>query len=254
VTPPSDVFGRDYAAAYDDLYQDKDYQAECDLMERVFKTYGQGPVRRVLDLGCGTGGHAVILAQQGYEVVGVDRSPEMLARARGLGSSVRFALGEITSLDLRETFDAVSMMFAVLGYQAGNADVQAALATVRRHLRRGGLLVCDFWYGPAVLAQRPSERVKVIDFVGGQLIRVATGELDARRDLCVVRYHVWRIEDGRVVAEVREEHPMRYFFARGLELMLAAAGFELTRLGGFPNLADEPSEQTWNVALVARAI
>ena len=44
-------FGRDYAAAYDDLYQDKDYLAECDLIERVFKTYGQGPVRRVLDLG-----------------------------------------------------------------------------------------------------------------------------------------------------------------------------------------------------------
>ena len=80
------------------------------------------------------------------------------------------------------------------------------------------------------------------------------GELDARRDLCTVRYHVWRIEAGRVAAEVREQHPMRYFFALELELLLAAAGFELVRLGAFPNLDDEPTENTWNVALVARAV
>jgi SAM-dependent methyltransferase len=250
----SAVFGRTYAAAYDDLYRDKDYLAECDLIERVFASYGQGRVQRVLDLGCGTGGHTVLLAQRGYQVVGVDRSAEMLELARGRGGSARFELGDLGTLDLREAFDAALMMFAVLGYQVGNADVQAALATARRHLQPGGLFFCDFWYGPAVLAQRPSERVKVIDSTQGQLIRVASGELDARRDVCTVRYHVWQIEAGRVLAEVREHHPMRYFFAPELELLLAGAGFELVRLGAFPNLDDEPTESTWNVALVARAI
>jgi SAM-dependent methyltransferase len=248
------VFGRDYAAAYDDLYQDKDYLAECELTERIFKLYGQGPVRRVLDLGCGTGGHAVVLAARGYDVVGIDRSPEMLERARARRSAARFELGEIGDFDLRETFDAALMMFAVLGYQIGNADVRAALSTARRHLRNNGLFFCDFWYGPAVLGQRPSERVKVIDTAQGQVIRVAAGELDARHDLCMVRYHVWRIEDGRVTTEAREQHPMRYFFAPELELLLSAAGFELVRLGAFPNIDEEPTEQTWNVALVARAV
>jgi SAM-dependent methyltransferase len=249
------VFGREYAAAYDDLYRDKDYVAECDLIERVFTTYAQGRVRRVLDLGCGTGGHAVILGQRDYEVVGVDRSPEMLRRAEARGTAgTRFQVGEIASLDLGEAFDAVLMMFAVLGYQLANADVQAALATARRHLRPGGLFFCDFWYGPAVLAMRPSERIKVLDVAHGQVIRVAAGELDTRRDLCTVRYHLWHIEASRVSAQVSEQHSMRYFFAPELDLLLAAAGLELVRLGAFPNLDDEPSETTWNVALVARAI
>jgi SAM-dependent methyltransferase len=248
------VFGRDYAAAYDDLYREKDYVAECDLIERVFKLYGQGPLRRVLDLGCGTGGHVVALAQRGYEVVGVDRAPDMLERARARASTARFELGEIATIRLGETFDAVLMMFAVLGYQIGNADLQAALTTAREHLKPNGLFLCDFWYGPAVLANRPSERVKVVDTSDGQIIRVATGELDALHDVCTVRYHVWRIARSRVEAEVREQHPMRYFFAPELELVLAAAGFALVRLGAFPNLDDEPTEQTWNVALVARAI
>src|SRR5260370_19420094 len=76
------VFGADYANAYDVLYQDKDYASECDLIERVFAEYAAGRrVKGVLDLGCGTGGHAVPLAERGYEVVGVDRSAEMLRHA-----------------------------------------------------------------------------------------------------------------------------------------------------------------------------
>lgn len=248
------VFGRDYAGAYDDLYQDKEYRAECDLLERIFTQYGRAPVRRVLDLGCGTGGHAVVLAGRGYDVLGVDRSAEMLELARARSSAARFQLGEIGQVDAGETFDAALMMFAVLGYQVGNGDVQAALATARRHLRPAGLFLCDFWYGPAVLRQRPSERVKVIDTPSGQVIRVAAAEIDAQQDVCMVRYHLWRIEDGRVATETREQHPMRYFFAPELELFLSAAGFELVRLGAFPTIDEEPSEHTWNVALIARAI
>ena len=266
-TPTAAVFGTAYAAAYDTLYQDKDYAAECALIERVFSEYGDGAVERVLDLGCGTAGHALRLAERGYRVVGVDRSADMLrqaaqrvdaARRNGQdegNGQVRFELGDITSVQLPETFDAVLMMFAVLGYQVCNGDVQAALGTARRHLRPGGLLFADVWYGPAVLAQRPSERVKVLAASdGGQVIRVASSELDTLRNSCTVRYRLWRIEDGRVEAETGEEHPMRYFFAPELELFLADAGFQLLRLGAFPELDAEPSEQTWNAAFSARAV
>jgi SAM-dependent methyltransferase len=248
------VFGADYAAAYDALYHDKDYEAECDLIERVFAEYGDRKIRGVLDLGCGTGGHARPLAERGYTVVGVDRSPDMLRRARERGTTARFELGDITSFDLGETFDAVLMMFAVLGYVTCNADVQAALAAARRHVGPGGVLFGDIWYGPAVLAQRPSERVKVTGTAGGgQVIRVATTELDSRHNVCSVGYHLWRIEHNQVSAEISEQHRMRYFFEPELDLVLAAAGFQLVRVGGFPRFDDEPSERTWNVAFVARA-
>jgi SAM-dependent methyltransferase len=178
----------------------------------------------------------------------------MLRRAAARESSARLCAGDLTTLELGERFDAALLMFAVLGYQLSNLDVRAALESARRHVRPHGLLFADVWYGPAVLAQRPSERVKVIESGGAQVIRVANGELDARADLCSVSYRVWRIQDGRVQAEVREEHRMRYFFGPELELFLSSTGFELLRLGAFPNLDDEPSESTWNVAFVARAV
>jgi SAM-dependent methyltransferase len=250
----TEVFGADYAATYDALYADKDYLAECDLIERIFRLYGHGAVRRVLDLGCGTGGHAVPLAQRGYQVVGVDQSPYMLERARAHGAAARFQQGQIGALDLGERFDAVLMMFAVLGYQHGNVDVQAALATARRHLQPNGLLFADLWYGPAVLRERPAQRIRVIDGSAEQVIRIASGELDTRRDLCMVHYRVLRIGQAGLLADVREQHPMRYFFGPELELFLAGAGFELLRLGSFPDFEAEATEHTWNVALAARAL
>jgi len=247
------VFGAEYAAAYDALYQDKDYAAECDLLQDAFDRYAER-VQRVLDLGCGTGNHTVVLAERGFDMVGVDRSPDMLRLARGRGSSARFEQGDIAGLDLGETFDAVLMMFAVLGYHATNADVQAALASARRHLRPGGLFICDVWYGPAVLDEGPSERVKVVEVGDQQVIRVAAGSLDTRAHVCTVSYHLWRLERDRVLGEVREQHLMRYFFPLELELFLSGAHFELVRLGGFPALDQEPSAATWNVGVVARAV
>jgi len=255
----SDVFGSDYSGAYDLLYHDKDYTAECDLIEHLFQTCGDGSIRSVLDLGCGTGNHAIRLAQRGYEVVGVDRSESMLARARSKaptcpsGGSAVFHQGDIRSVDLGQDFDAALMMFTVLGYQLENADVLSALKTAHRHLRTGGLLIFDVWYGPAVLHQRPSQHIKVIPIEGGKILRAASGELDVRRHICTVHYHMWKLEGERLVAETEETHSMRYFFAQELKLLLEVSGFRLLRLGAFPDFDHDPGETTWNVMVAAEA-
>ena len=256
----SDVFGSIYADAYDLFYCDKDYAAECDLIERLFQTYSDGPIRSILDLGCGTGNHAIPLAQRGYRVVGVDCSESMLAHARrkaaGLsdGSDVAFHQGDICSVDLQRRFDTALMMFAVLGYQLENADVLSALRTAHQHLRPGGLLIFDVWYGPAVLHQRPSQRIKVIPTSEGKILRVVSGELDIRRHVCTVHFHVWRLEGEQVVAETEESHAMRYFFPRELDLFLECSEFALVRLGAFPEFNRDSDETTWNVLGVARPV
>ena len=254
----SEIFGRAYAADYDRVYGDKDYAAECDLIEKAFKAHAAAPVRSVLDLGCGTGNHAVPLAERGYSVTGIDRSLEMLraarAKTRGGKADLTFRDGDIRTLDLGRTFDAALMMFAVLGYQLENEDVAAALATARRHLRAGGLLLLDVWYGPAVLTQRPEERTKAIETPDGKILRTASGRLDVQRHLCEVSIRLKRVRDGRPAEETREDHLMRFFFPRELELFLVVAGFRLRCMSPFPSLEGEPDERTWNVFAVAEAV
>ena len=259
----NEVFGREYADQYDLLYGDKDYELECDLLEEVFRRHGDGNIHTILDLGCGTGNHALPLACRGCQVTGVDISEYMLVQAERKAVQVAeqrtfdcptFCQDDVRALDLSKTFDAVIMMFAVLGYQLSNDDVLETMRTVRRHLRPGGLFVFDVWYGPAVLAIRPGDRVKVIPTPEGRLIRVASSHLDVRHHLCEVNFQLWRINGDRVVAESNESHWVRYFFPMELEYSLNQVGMELDALTAFPQIREQADETSWDVLGVGRAL
>ena len=68
------------AGCYDQLTYDVRYRDWADYIEKHFQKRGL-PGKTVLDLGCGTGSLTVELAQRGYEMIGVDLSPDMLAEA-----------------------------------------------------------------------------------------------------------------------------------------------------------------------------
>ena len=256
----SQQFGSVYADSYDALYQDKDYSAECDLIEKIFQEYSNTKVRTILDLGCGTGNHAVPLAERGYKITGVDRSSEMLNRARQKAGTeegsdnLTLQCADIRDLNLRQTSDAVLIMFAVLGYQLSNKDVISTLSTARRHLNPGGLLVFDVWYGPAVLFNRPSQRIKVVNTDHGRILRVSSGTLDVMRHLSRVDYLLWVLEGNQLISNAEESHFMRYFFPLELELFLESTGFAPIRLGAFPEFKNDPDETNWNVVQVAKAL
>jgi SAM-dependent methyltransferase len=256
--PANAVFGDLYAAHYDSLYGGKDYAAETSLIERAFDRFGdRAGISTVLDLGCGTGTHALMLGQRGFRVTGVDASPSMLraaaAKAAAAGHAGTWVEGDIRSVDLEREFDAVVFMFAVLGYMVENADLSAAFQNARRHLRPGGLVAFDVWYGPAVLTHRPTDALRVIGTPRGRLIRATRCALEIRRHLCHVTFTLLDVEDGRVRGEAEETHSTRFFFPLELEHHLTLAGFELRSLTAFPTLDKDPDDQSWYVFVVAEA-
>jgi SAM-dependent methyltransferase len=254
------VFGPGYADFYDHFYADKDYEAECDFLEEVFRSYATAPVRSILDLGCGTGGHALILSRRGYRVTGVDRSEEMLAIARAKAVSASdpsnvptFEHFDIRSLDLGCTFDAVIAMFAVMGYMTTNDDLLAALRSARRHLAPGGLLIFDAWYGPAVLSQRPTDRYKLITNGSRQIARFVHSDLDTLHHLVRVNYQILELEGERLARQVTEIHTMRYLFPQEIAFYLSQTGFSLLVLSPCWQLDTLPTENHWNTVVVAKA-
>jgi SAM-dependent methyltransferase len=251
------LFGQVYAPAYDMLYRDKDYDREVELLGRIFRQYGTQPVQTVLDLGCGTGNHTLRLAAKGHEVVGIDRSPEMLAEAGRKAIEQRvtahFQQADIRHLSLRKTFDATLMMFAVLGYQTEEEDVRSVLQGARHHMPPNGLLIFDVWYGPAVLAQGPETRVRTIEHNGNSWVRRSSGSLDKQTPCCRVDFNLKHMRDGQVLEETDECHVMRYFSHEDIDRFLNESGFQLLRLGTFPELDRDPDHTTWNVMAVAAA-
>jgi SAM-dependent methyltransferase len=246
-------FGTQYASIYDALYSEKDYEAECDLIEEIVSRYGDGAISTVLDLGCGTGSHSIPFSRRGYTVTGVDRSEPMLAEARlKAGTSVApdFVHGDVRNIDLGQKYDLVLMMFAVLGYQTSNENLRQALSTVALHLKRGGLFIGDVWYGPAVVETRPSDRSKTVETANGQLTRVATPSLDSVYNICTVDY---QLTLGTEIETWEEQHTMRYFFPEELEGHFRQAGIELVAMLPFPEIDSDLSSSSWNALFCGRA-
>lgn len=248
----SAVFGSTYSDVYDALYQAKDYESECDFLEAIFQRCGV-KISTILDLGCGTGGHAIPLAQRGYQVVGVDRSPAMLERARRkaqeAGVLVEFVEGDIRTVDLERTFDAVIAMFSAISYQISNADLAAACCTARRHLKPGSIFTFDCWHGPGVLTDRPTQRVRIVQDGDRRVVRFTEPVLDVVTHTVETRFKVWAIEGGRIISEVDESHLMRFLFPQEIAYFLEVAGFGQVRFCPFMDLDGKLDEYCWNMTV-----
>ena len=98
------------------------------------------PGEKILDVGCGNGALTAKIAEAGADVLGIDHSAEMLAKAERSFPELNFRQAEADSFDLGMTFDAV-FSNAVFHWIK---DQEGLLACISRHLRQGGRLVCEF--------------------------------------------------------------------------------------------------------------
>lgn len=249
------VFGR-YADWYDLFYADKDYRAEAAYVDGVLRQHGAAG-GSLLEIGCGTGAHAQWLASDGWQVCGIDRSEEMLTQARArfdaASSGIELHQGDARNFDLGLHFDTVVSLFHVMSYQAEAGDIESALRSVRRHLRPNGLFLFDFWFGPAVLAQKPESRTRTVENKRYRVVRTATPTLHDAQRIVDVRYDFDITDKCRGdQSELEELHRMRYLFPDEIDRMANATGF---RLDGLTEWMSEcaPTEQSWNACAILRA-
>jgi len=247
-----------YGRYYDLLYRDKDYAAESRYVVQQLRRHAPG-ARRLLDLGCGTGAHAALLAAEGYDVAGVDLSDSMLEAAAlrraslpsDLRQRLRFERGDVRSIRLG-TFDAVLALFHVASYQQTNADLAAMFATAAQQLPAGGLFLFDFWYGPAVLTQKPETRAKELQDEHVHVTRIAHSELRDAENLVTVEYRLL-VEDKTTakVHRINEVHVMRYLFLPEIDALLEGVG--MRRVSASEWMTDAAlGVRTWGGFVIAR--
>ena len=248
-------FGELYSQYYDLLYNDKDYHKEIEYINKLIKENSDN-AQSILDMGCGTGKHAELLCNKGYTVHGIDLSSDMLEiaeeRRKGKRDKLNFTHSSIQELNLGEKFDVVVSLFHVMSYQNTNGELLDALKVTKSHLKDGGVFIFDFWYGPAVLTDLPTNRVKRLenDFI--KVTRIAEPILHAKENVVDVNYDVF-IEDchSNAIVEKRELHKMRYFFDAELEAMCKMIGFSIEKKYEWMNNQD-PSFNSWNVVWVVK--
>ncbi len=215
---------------YDALHEDVDYAAECALLEEVFSRYLRRRPASVLDLGCGTGSHARILATLGHRVTGIDSSAGMLrvARRKARGTlGLAFVRGDIRNFDLRRTFDAAICMDGAFTHLLTERDLLAHLRAVRRHLTPDGVYVFEF----AQPLARETEGPGWIDHDGSpRILWLYDLAFDRRRHLLTAENRFFAYEGDRLLRRLVDTNSTRLVSVPLLRRLLPRAGMRLVRV------------------------
>jgi len=246
-----------FAEWYDLFHAQKDYEREAAFVQQLLQEHGRPPVRRVLEIACGSGKHAFALEKKGYEITGVDQSEDMVARARQqagvFGSRATFLRQDMRSLDLAHArFDAATCLFDSIGYVVTNEALEQTLDRVGQHLCPGGLFLVEFWHGPAMMLHHDPVRVRRWNIPEGELLRISETSLDHARQLSRVKYSVIQLKHDNRYATCSEEHVNRYFSVPEMAGWLTRYDFDPVKwLAGF-QWDETITSQTWHVLVVAR--
>ena len=211
------------AVSYDRLTNDVDYGSTVDFYMQILEKEGLKP-RTAVDLACGTGSVALLLARKGMKVVGVDLSEDMLAvasqKAQDCPNPPMFICQSLQQLQLGRGVDLAVCALDSLDYITEPADCALAIKRVYKALNPGGCFIFDV---------NTPEKLKAMD---GQVFLdedqdvycVWRGEFDHETNICSYGMDLFQ-RQGQVWLRSFEEHREYAYSAQQLLGYLKAAGF-----------------------------
>ncbi len=233
------------AASYDGLMADGSYRRRAAFLARRLRK-SPIPVETVLDLACGTGTIACLLAEKGYAVIATDGSGEMLTQAAAKAAVLErpplFLHQAMPRLRLAQPADAVVSTLDSLNYLTAERDLKETFRHVRRWLKPGGLFLFDV---------NTPYKLRRMD---GQLYMDETEEsfcvwrtfFSEKKQICTYQVDLFRLRPGGAWDRSFEEHRERAWSEAFLREALSEAGFSSVHLTG--DLTDKPprlNEDRW---------
>ena len=230
------------AVSYDRLTNDVDYAATVEFYNAILQQEGLQP-QTAVDLACGTGSVAWLLAAQGMEVTGVDMSEEMLCVAAQKDAECAkrpvFVCQKLQNLSLPKAVDLAVCALDSLDYITDPADCQAAIGRIYRVLNPGGCFIFDV---------NTPEKLRAMD---GQVFLdedddvycVWRGSFDEETNICTYGMDLFQRQDALWIRS-QEEHREYAYSQAQLVAYLKNAGFTHIRIYGDRKFsAPEPGEQ-----------
>lgn len=233
------------AGSYDALMADGAYGRRAAFLERRLRK-SPIPVETVLDLACGTGTIACLLARRGYEVLAADGSGEMLtqaaAKAEGLDRPPLFLQQPMPRLRLARPVDAVVSTLDSLNYLTAERDLQETFRRVRRWLKPGGLFLFDV--NTPYKLRRMDEQLCMDETE--EAVCVWRTFFSEKKRICTYQVDLFRLRPDGAWDRSFEEHRERAWSEEELRKCLGEAGFSSVELtGDLTDKPPKPDEDRW---------
>lgn len=231
------------------LYRHRDEAEAATFISALCQYLQPEPGSTALDLACGRGRHALVMAREGLRVTGLDLSESSIREAQVLAQAhPALALG-FAKHDMREiyqegAFDLVFNLFTSFGYFEDEQDDLRVLKAIWAGLKPGGRFVFDFLHAPYVQESFVPKEEKVMEGVHFAISRHITESWIVKQISVTDGGHHYRFFE-----QVRHHQP------EGLMVLLEQAGFNIQRLFGNyqlePHNSDSPRcificQKPWN--------
>ena len=239
------------AGVYDALNGDIDYNKWADFIVGVIKKYSTVPVRLALDLGCGTGRMTFALRDRGFDMTGVDISPEMLAEAAEICrkkkiGDVLWLCQDMTDFELYGTVDAAVCCLDGINHLTRAADARRCLSLVHNYLVPDGLFIFDL-NTPHKFETVYAERDYILEDDG--VLVAWRNSYNAKTKLC--EFYITRFTENADGSYLREDsfQRERCYTERSIKKLLADTGFELLFISSdYSDSPASPGADRWYIA------
>lgn len=208
------------AEYYDAIYSFKDYAAETAQIATRVRSL-RPDAKTMLDVACGTGEHARLLAaSHGFVVDGLDLDPGLLRVAKEKHPAGQFFEADMSDFALDRRYDVILCLFSSIGYLVTLERVTSALTCFRRHLAPRGVVLVEPWFPPGVLdTTRVFESVGT--YLGKRVARTGRAEVEGRISRLLFEYE---IEGAEGIERASEVHELGLFRPEEMGEAFAQAG------------------------------
>ena len=217
----------EFATVYDTFMDNVPYEAWKKYLVDILKAEGIND-GLLLELGCGTGRMTRLLAAEGYDMIGVDNSEEMLSVAREYtmeNTEILYLLQDMREFELYGTIRAVVSVCDSMNYILEEADLREVFSRVHEYLEEDGIFIFDLntvykyrdLLGETTIAENREEGSFIWENYFDE--ESAVNEYDLT---------LYIREDGETYRRFEEVHYQRAYDLKTIGRLLADAGMELT--------------------------
>lgn len=213
------------AVLYDHLMAHAPYDEWVDFTEQIFRESGKS-INQIVDLGCGTGEITTKLASEGYEMIGIDYSEEMLTYAEHKSNknnlNIQWLHQDIRQLEGIKNVDAAISYCDVLNYITAPQDLQITFNHIYESLKIGGLLLFDVHGLNYIMNHYVNETFADVTDVASYIWFCTPGEASGEIYHDITFFY---LQDGKY-ERFDEQHHQRTFPINFYKEILSSSGFE----------------------------
>jgi SAM-dependent methyltransferase len=221
------TYDSDFCTYYDRITSHKDYQAEINTLAHYIRSAVRHPNPKLLDVGCGTGNHAALLAEEGYDITAIDLSPDMIRVAKSKNVNVNFECGDIAHAP-PASFDFCYSLFNVINCLDTMENLISFFREIFARLADGGGLLLESWNPIAVIATPPETVQRTFDYENERIVRTVVPQPDFLNQRLDLKYQIDVYGTGGHFEKVKSftvVHHLLLFTPLEIEYSLKQAGF-----------------------------